>query len=152
MFNYLVDSALQWGKDMIDGFIQGIKSMWDSLINTVKSVAQTVSDYLHFSVPEKGALSDFDESGGDMVVVFIKGIKSRQNALQDTMNQMASVVASTPMDIQMNRNLSAMQGNQPQGVVNYVFNQTNNSPKALSTIDIYRNTRNQFSQLKGALL
>ena len=126
--------------------------MWDDLMATINRLAQMIADFLHFSVPEKGALSDFDESGGDMVDVFIKGVKSRQNALRDTMNQMASTIASTPMDIQMNRNLSALQGNQPQGIVNYTFNQTNNSPKALSTIDIYRQTKNQFSQLKGALL
>lgn len=33
---------------------------------------------------------------------------------------------------------------------NYTFNQTNNSPKALSRIDIYRDTRNQISQFKEA--
>lgn len=35
-----------------------------------------------------------------------------------------------------------------QVVNNYAFNQTNNSPKALSEIDIYRNTNNQFSAFK----
>jgi hypothetical protein len=34
---------------------------------------------------------------------------------------------------------------------NYTFNQTNNSPVALSNKEIYRQTKNQFSQLKGAL-
>lgn len=34
--------------------------------------------------------------------------------------------------------------------VNYTFNQYNTSPKALSAIDIYRHTRNQFSMLKEA--
>ena len=32
---------------------------------------------------------------------------------------------------------------------NYVFNQTNNSPKALSRLDIYRQTRNQLNFAKG---
>jgi hypothetical protein len=32
-----------------------------------------------------------------------------------------------------------------------VYNQFNNSPKALSTADIYRNTKNQLSTVKGAL-
>ena len=32
----------------------------------------------------------------------------------------------------------------------YVFNQYNTSPKALSRIDIYRQTKNQFAMLKGA--
>ena len=33
----------------------------------------------------------------------------------------------------------------------FIFNQTNNSPKALSRIDIYRQTKNQFSMLKGVV-
>lgn len=33
----------------------------------------------------------------------------------------------------------------------YNFNQTNNSPKALSSAEIYRNSKNLFSQAKGAL-
>jgi hypothetical protein len=41
--------------------------------------------------------------------------------------------------------------NQPteEGNVNYTFNQYNTSPKALSRLDIYRQTKNQFAQLKG---
>lgn len=50
-----------------------------------------------------------------------------------------------------------------QGIVNgsgttqngnqyYYFNQTNNSPKALSRLDIYRQTRNQIAMLKGGPL
>ena len=35
-------------------------------------------------------------------------------------------------------------------VVNYNFNQTNNSPKALSRIDIYRDSKNLLSQAKGS--
>ena len=34
---------------------------------------------------------------------------------------------------------------------NYTFNQYNTSPKALSTVDIYRQTKNQFSRLKEAI-
>lgn len=36
------------------------------------------------------------------------------------------------------------------GTTNYTFNQYNTSPKALSRLDIYRQTRNQFAMLKGA--
>lgn len=34
-------------------------------------------------------------------------------------------------------------------IVNYNFNQTNNSPKALSRLEIYRQTKNQIGQLKA---
>jgi hypothetical protein len=35
---------------------------------------------------------------------------------------------------------------------NLTFNQTNNSPVALSTIDIYRRTKNQLSSVRGVLV
>jgi hypothetical protein len=35
---------------------------------------------------------------------------------------------------------------------NVTFNQTNTSPKALSTADIYRQTNNQISKVRGALV
>lgn len=46
----------------------------------------------------------------------------------------------------------ALKGSSGTSVTNnYTFNQTNNSPVALSNTEIYRQTKNQFSQLKGAL-
>ena len=64
-------------------------------------------------------------------------------------------IAATAKDLK--KELSA------QGIVNnstttqngnqyYYFNQTNNSPKALSRLDIYRQTRNQIAMLKGGPL
>jgi hypothetical protein len=46
---------------------------------------------------------------------------------------------------------SSIKGSSTPVVNNYTFNQTNNSPVALSNKEIYRQTKNQFSQLKGAL-
>lgn len=40
-------------------------------------------------------------------------------------------------------------GTTPASGNNYNFTQNNYSPKALSRIDIYRQTKNQFSALKG---
>ena len=45
----------------------------------------------------------------------------------------------------------ALKGSSTNVTNNYTFNQTNNSPVALSNTEIYRQTKNQFSQLKGAL-
>jgi hypothetical protein len=38
-----------------------------------------------------------------------------------------------------------------QKVVNFNFEQKNESPKALDEVEIYRNTKNQLSQVKSAL-
>lgn len=101
------DKAKTWGSDLINGFVDGIKSAWDTLTNTVESVAKSVADFLHFSVPEKGPLADFDESGADMVDVFIEGIDKNLDKVRDTMLNMAGVVAGTPLDVNMSAQSSA---------------------------------------------
>ena len=47
-------------------------------------------------------------------------------------------------------NVNSQQGRPSENVV-FSFEQNNYSPKALSRIDIYRQTKNQFSAMKGAL-
>jgi hypothetical protein len=47
--------------------------------------------------------------------------------------------------------LGNLQNGEYVGNGNVIFNQNNYSPKALSRIEIYRDTRNLFAQAKGAL-
>lgn len=74
----LVDEALQWGKDIIQNFINGINQMWNDAKKTVSNFAQMIRDFIGFSEPEKGALSDFHTYAPDMMALFAQGI--RQNA------------------------------------------------------------------------
>ena len=67
-----------WGSDMMAGFIDGINAMWESLRSTVSAVARTVRNYLGFSEPEEGPLSDFHTYAPDMMALFAGGI--RENA------------------------------------------------------------------------
>lgn len=78
-----ISDALSWGRDMIQNFINGITSMWQSLSNTVSSVAHTVRDFLGFSEPKKGPLSNFHTYAPDMMNLFIKGIKDNEKRLKD---------------------------------------------------------------------
>ena len=50
---------------------------------------------------------------------------------------------------EMQRSGNVIKGNNSNTVNNYNFNQTNNSPKALSRYDIYRQTRNLINAAKG---
>ena len=81
-FSGLAQSALTWGKDLLDNFIFGIKSKWDDLKNTVGQTAQSIKDYLGFSEPEKGPLSNFHTYAPDMMDLFIKGIRDNEGKLQ----------------------------------------------------------------------
>lgn len=50
----LASDAWNWGSDIISGIIDSIKSMIGSLADCVTGVADTIREFLHFFVPDKG--------------------------------------------------------------------------------------------------
>ena len=76
--------ALEWGKDLIDNFIGGIKANIGKLTDTVKNVAQTVKNFIGFSEPKFGPLSNFHTYAPDMMDLFMQGIVDNKSKLIDT--------------------------------------------------------------------
>lgn len=74
----LVESAKQWGIDLIQNFIDGIWQKAQDLWNTVSDIAQSVRDFIGFSEPKKGPLSNFHTYAPDMMELFAKGIKDNE--------------------------------------------------------------------------
>lgn len=89
----LPGKALQWGRDFIQGFVDGIRSMISSVIDAVKGIANTVSDWLHFSRPEKGPLREYESWMPDMIDGMVSGIKANEYKLSNAVGSMASGVA-----------------------------------------------------------
>lgn len=84
----LPGKALQWGKDLIDNFISGIKSKLSALGDSVKGVGQTIRDFIGFSEPKKGPLSNFHTFAPDMMTLFAGGIQDNLWRVQDQLNSM----------------------------------------------------------------
>ena len=95
--NYVVDPisnkikelprmALQWGKDLIDNFVQGIKSKISEVISAVSSVASKVKNYIGFSEPEEGPLSNFHTYAPDMMKLFSQGITDNIGLVKSAFN------------------------------------------------------------------
>ena len=82
-FNKIIDGAKTWGKDLLDNFIGGIKAKIQKLKDMVSNVAKTVKDFLGFSEPEKGPLSNFHTYAPDMMDLFAKGIRDNENVITD---------------------------------------------------------------------
>lgn len=82
-FEDKVNEAKTWGKDLMDNFIGGIKAKWNDLTSTVYNVAQTVKDFIGFSEPEKGPLSNFHTYAPDMMMLFAQGIKENEHLITD---------------------------------------------------------------------
>lgn len=73
--------AKTWGKDLMDNFISGITDKIKALKDKVTEVADTVKDFLGFSEPKKGPLSNFHTYAPDMMDLFAKGIKENEDVV-----------------------------------------------------------------------
>lgn len=89
----LPGKAIQWGRDFIQGFVDGIRSMIGSVIDAVKGIANTVAEWLHFSRPEKGPLREYESWMPDMINGMVSGIKANEYKLSNAVGSMASGVA-----------------------------------------------------------
>lgn len=82
-FEELRNQAKQWGRDLIQKFIDGLKEKIEALKGTVKNIANAVKRMLGFSEPEEGPLSDFHTYAPDMMRLFAKGIKDNEQLVRD---------------------------------------------------------------------
>ena len=152
----LASDAWNWGADIISGIIDGIKSMINNLADTVTGVADTIRDFLHFSVPDKGPLTDYESWMPDFMKGLAEGINKSKKYVEKAVGGVAQAMRLT-MDSDLNYSLNgisgAVVGGSSGGTVNNYYNndnsrtvnQTNNSPKALSRLEIYRQTRNAMN-------
>ena len=82
----LPGQALQWGKDLISGFIDGIIGNVGNLINSVKNVAATIASYLHFSRPDIGPLRDYETWMPDMMQGMASSLRANVYRLTDALD------------------------------------------------------------------
>lgn len=66
--------AIGWGADIINGIVEGIHNTIGKITDAVSGIAETISSYIHFSVPDKGPLRDFRSYMPDMINEMVKGI------------------------------------------------------------------------------
>ena len=110
----LIPLADTWSEDMMDGFIQGIKAKTSEVEAACRSVAGTVSDYLHFTRPEKGPLRYYEEWMPHMMQGLEEGIRGNMWRVTD---QVAALAGS--MDV-MTMNMTGG-GEQNNGVIQQVI-------------------------------
>lgn len=70
----LPSKAIKWGKDFVQGLIDGIKSMFSSITKTVSNLADKIRSFLHFSRPDEGPLRDYETWMPDFMEGMAKGI------------------------------------------------------------------------------
>ena len=152
----LASDAWNWGRDIIQGIIDGIQSAIGWLADCVTNVADTIRDFLHFSVPDKGPLTDYESWMPDFMKGLADGIDKSKKYVEKAVGGVAKAMQLT-MDSDLNYSLHGISGamlpDSSGGTVNNYYNndnsrtvnQTNNSPKSLSRLEIYRLTRNALN-------
>lgn len=118
----------EWGSDMIQAFIDGIKEKWQSLKDTVYDVASSVKDFLGFSEPDKGPLSNFHTFAPDMMDLFAKGIADNEDTITMQFNRSLQPLMDTDI---MPPSFSAL----PEKDVNNSGNDTMN--KIIALLETY---------------
>ena len=162
-FNKAVDfiknlgkEAWNWGADIINGIVDGIKSCISKVTDAVEGVADKIKSFLHFSVPDEGPLTDFESWMPDFMKGLAEGINKSKKYVEKAVSGVAQsmqLTMQTGIDMKLDGISGAMINDSSGGVVNNYYNndnsrtvnQTNNSPKSLSRLEIYRQTRNALN-------
>lgn len=72
----IVTKAKSWGEDTINSIGDGINSAASWVEGAASDVATGIANFLHFSEPKEGPLSDFANSGEDMMRLFADSIRN----------------------------------------------------------------------------
>ena len=104
-FSEKLQQAKEWGKDLIQNFIDGILAKFESLKNTVKQCAQAVKDFLGFSEPEEGPLSNFHTFAPDMMDLFAQGIRDNVGTVEQALNDATSDIMTSGLDVEAAQNV-----------------------------------------------
>ena len=86
-----IEDAKTWGKDLIQNFVDGIKGAINLVGDAVKAVAQKIKDFIGFSEPEEGPLSNFHTYAPDMIDLFTEGLEDSKMKLQSTLTSVLEI-------------------------------------------------------------
>lgn len=94
-FSNLGRNASTWGKDLADNMASGIKNNIHKVTSAVSSVANKIKDYLHFTEPDVGPLSNFHTYMPDMIDLMVKGIKDNTSKVKNEIENLAGTMSYT---------------------------------------------------------
>ena len=93
--NSIVNAATTWGKDLMQNLIDGIKSLLGDLEHAAENVAEAIKEYLHFSVPDVGPLTDYESWMPDFMKGLAKGINQSKKYVVSAVAGVADAMKMT---------------------------------------------------------
>lgn len=175
-FTATIQKATEFKNNLIKKGTEAAKGLWDAIVNKIKGLPDEIRTIGSDIV--KGLWNGINDMAGWIsekisgftgdVLSGIKnffGIESPSKVMRDEVGKYLAEGIGVGFTAEMGDTIKNMKsslsgvvgvassGLQPAaggGIVNnYTFNQTNNSPKSLSRLEIYRQTKNQIRQLQG---
>lgn len=92
----LPSKALQWGKDIIMGIVDGIKSCISKIGDAAEGIADKISSFLHFSVPDEGPLTGYQKWMPDFMRGLAKGIEQSRGLIQKAVENVSGDMLISP--------------------------------------------------------
>ena len=89
-------AAFEWGADLVNGLIDGIKSKIEAVETAASLVAETIKNYLHFSVPDVGPLTDYESWMPDFMKGLAAGIEKNKSLVTDAVRGLANDMVLSP--------------------------------------------------------
>lgn len=132
-------NPIQWGKDLISNFVQGIKNGWGELKGTLGELGDMIADYIGFSEPEKGPLSNFHTYAPDMMKLFAKGVKDNTRLVTDQIQKsfdFSDVIAEQSVNV--NQPVRETETRTPGNIVINVYGAEGQDINALADEISYR--------------
>ena len=111
--------AIVWGKDFIQGLVDGIKSMIGKVTGAVKDVASKITSFLHFSVPDEGPLTSAPEWMPDMIDLMVKGLKNNEGKLKKAAISVANKLSD---GMSINASMSGINSSSVEETINIPVN------------------------------
>jgi len=88
-----LDVASNWGADIIEGLVNGLLGGISYVEDAVSSVASSIRDFIGFSEPERGPLSNFHTYMPDMFDLLTEGVEDGAPGFEATLNRTLSMPA-----------------------------------------------------------
>lgn len=147
------------GKYSALGMAQGLDNYSDKPVSSIETLSNVLLQNAQNAMAQVEDILNSDSAMQPIIrpVLDLSGIQNGSQMLSDMFYSSPSVathmagsistrmgeIATGSGEVSNNQNTSNIQ--------NITFNQTNNSPKALSRYEIYRQTRNQLAMMKGVM-
>ena len=99
-FNDNVDGKT-WGSDLASNISGGMTSQKSKsgITGAASTVASWIGSFLHFTVPDKGPLSDFDKSMPDMIELMEEGINKNKSKVLNAVQSLSADMEKRLQDV-----------------------------------------------------